>query len=590
MLQHGQTVQTPDLRIGEDAYPITETGTGLRRDFKRILSEVIEENGYEAAESDCIATGFIDHVESGLAQSLSYGAAAALVRADPVGVLARISAVAGRPVRRLLIAPCPDYMLECVADLLPHLDEVVLCDNLKAGRRVEGLPVLCLDDALSRIPEMDACFVATTTGPVARLFVKHFPMDRLATYIDVFRLSFPTEEKDTVRSLLKRIEAAHDPIVILASLFSPTLLETFRALAAHRPVFLVARQWVGEHSNYEILPSGRIKLMENHILCFDDMLLLLKNINNGKIIFIAESMIGSNWDAMKTVITYSYASGIMRFSQVPTAILLYDAVKPIVYNQQYYSVSEIFYKQMLISADYLLLNSNTEEIGNFLRNSCTPNHPIISFYRYSRGATERKPRLDGGFHLAAISTYLGDVEEPSRSEMAYFIRLILQQGIHFHYYSSKESAHKFREKIPAIERNYMHIHDVILDQEELCNELTSYSAGWVTSDLSVFGDIIYHSQTRFFKDLFALFVSSTIPSSSMVFASAGLPIFTNRNLWGIRQVLPRNCTIPLEMSEVGSMQRMIEKIDWPSVWDAAWEHRQNYVIDNQISRLLKFLE
>lgn len=38
------------------------------------------------------------------------------------------------------------------------------------------------------------------------------------------------------------------------------------------------------------------------------------------------------------------------------------------------------------------------------------------------------------------------------------------------------------------------------------------------------------------------------------------------------------------------MQRMIEKIDWPSVWDTAWEHRQNYVIDNQISRLLKFLE
>lgn len=590
MTRNMDTAQAPDLRVGEMDYPIAEIGADLRRDFKRVLSGVIAENGYGEAEADGIATGFIDHVESNLAQSLSYEAAAALLRSDVVGVLSRISAIAGRPVRRLLIAPCPDYIFECVADLLPHLDELVLCDNLKVGRVVGGLPVLGLDDAVARLPEMDACFVATTTGPVARLFVERFPADRLATYLDVFRLVFPTGGKETTQSLLERIESAHDPIIILASLFSPTLLETFRALAVHRPVFLIARQWVAEHLNYEILPSARISLSENHVLCFDEMLFLLKNIKNGKIIFIAESMYGSNWDAMKTVITYAYASAIMRFTQVSVSVLLYDAVKPIVYNYTYYKLSESFYKQMLISANYLLLNSNTEEVGDFLRNSCAPNHPIISFYRYSRGSVERKKRLDGGFHLAAISTYLGDIEEPSRSEMAQFIRLILRQGIHFHYYSGKDISYKFWEMLPKSERDHMHIHPIILDQEELCYEMTAYSAGWVTSDLAVFGDIIHHSQTRFFKDLFALFVSSTIPSSSMVFASAGLPIFTNRNLWGIRQVLPQNCTIPLEMSEVGSMKRMIGEIDWPSLWSTAWEFRQGYMIDNQIGRLLTFLD
>jgi hypothetical protein len=188
-------IQTPDLRVGVDAYPITETGTDLRRDFKRVLSGIIEENGYEARESDRIATGFIDYVESRLAQSLSYDAAAALVHADPRGILARISTVTGRPVRRLLIAPCPDYLLECVGSLLPYVDELILCDNLKAGRVVEGLQVRRLDDVISCVPDMDACFIATRTEIIARLFSEKFPTGRVVTYIDVFRLFFPQKKK-----------------------------------------------------------------------------------------------------------------------------------------------------------------------------------------------------------------------------------------------------------------------------------------------------------------------------------------------------------------------------------------------------------
>jgi hypothetical protein len=132
---------------------------------------------------------------------------------------------------------------------------------------------------------------------------------------------FSHRRKNNLEILLQKIEAAHDPIIILASLFSPTLLETFRALSVHRTVFIVARQWVGEHAGYEILPTSRCRLIDHYILNFDEMLFLLRNIKNGKIIFIAESMSGSDWDAMKTVIFHTYASDVMHFPRIQQQLL-----------------------------------------------------------------------------------------------------------------------------------------------------------------------------------------------------------------------------------------------------------------------------
>lgn len=584
-----------DLNFGVGFPNIVRDDCKLKREFLEIFSGIISENSRSQEDSksqeDCIsiARGIINRVEYGLTKNKPYSDAANEIIDDPCDFLDRISHAVGSKVRRLMIVPCPDYIISCIGALFPHLEQLYVYDNLKAGRQFGDLEILPFREEELNFDQIDACFLATTEPRIAELFLSHIPQEIVVNFTEIF-MEPQVKERNDIKSIVDSINAINDPVIVLSSVCSSTLLQTYKELNKHRTVFFVARYFVPDHPGYGVMPSDKIDITHNYIVDFYDMLYLLKNIQHGSLIFVAESFFHPDWDARLTIPSYAYSTAIMRYSAVPSTILLYDAVKPIARNFEYEGQSAIYYEQMLKSSGSILLSSNSTEMGDFLRHSCARQKKFISFFRYSCAPSNDIPKIDGGFHMAAISVYLGEFKEPSRDNMVKHIVSILDQKIHFHYYSNQAGAHEFRDSLREEIREYLHIHPIILDQKKLVEELTQYHCGWVTSDLSVFGDIISESTTRFYKDIFAIFPASTIPSSALVFACAGLPIITNRGLWGVRNLFPEGCTIPLEMSEVNNLSNIILEHDWEKISEIAQMNRHKYTLEENIGNLIEFLK
>jgi hypothetical protein len=578
-----------DLLFGTGFPDVARRDTALRTEFLDVLSKIIAENGHMAQDVATIAAGIINRVEYGLMKSKLYPEALQEIIVDPKGFLRRIESLVGRPVRRLMIVPCPDYVIQCAEALAPHLEELCLYDNLKAGRRAGGVEILPFDHSALPVDRIDACFSATNDARIASLFLAHLPPGKVASFAEVFAEQVKADGQDSIATITERINVTPNPVVVLSSVCSSTLFQTYKTIDRNRAVFFISRIFVPDHPGYGVMPTEKVDLENNYIVDYDDMLYLLRNIRHGNLIFVSESFFHPDWDARLTVPSYAYSTAVMRFSAVPVTVLLYDAIKPVARNFEYEELSAFYYEQMLQAAGSVILSSNTKEMGDFLRHSCAPEKEFISFFRYSCAPTRDIPKLNDGFHLVAISVYLGEFKEPSRDKMTEHIVSILRQGIHFHYYSSQPGAHRFRESLDEETRRYLHIHPIILDQEELVEEMTQYHCGWITSDLSVFGDIIAKSSTQLYKDIFDIFPASTIPSSAMVYACAGLPVLTNRGLWGIRNIFPENCAVPLEMAETKRLADIIAEQDWPEIWKRSKENRARYTLDSNIGELIGFL-
>ena len=174
--------------------------------------------------------------------------------------------------------------------------------------------------------------------------------------------------------------------------------------------------------------------------------------------------------------------------------------------------------------------------------------------------------------------------------MVPYIRDIIAQGLHIHYYAginSHERVQEFIDTLPAGQRDFFHLHKPIHDLVALANELSQYHVGWSLFNMQIFNEMTTHLEDQFTRDAMDLFTPTTLPSVIWTAAAAGLPVVCNRAMRGVIDMLPDGMAIPLSLSELGNLKAILEGIDWQKIDSIALE---NLDISRQIYKLYDFLE
>lgn len=220
--------------------------------------------------------------------------------------------------------------------------------------------------------------------------------------------------------------------------------------------------------------------------------------------------------------------------------------------------------------------------------------PVISFYRYGMPPKHRLMKLsqiDGERHIVGVTSFFGETFEPNRAESGDFIRGMLRQRIHFHYYSSNRRVFEYQEALEESEKPYFHIHDHIWEQAQLAREMTKYDAGWLVGDEGpTFGRIVAQTKNRLARDLFALFVPNGVPTSSMAYGAAGLPVFASRAITILQEVFPPGCLIPLDPAETPALPAILDRIDWPAAHKTMADNSHRFDAEKNISRLAAYFD
>jgi hypothetical protein len=92
------------------------------------------------------------------------------------------------------------------------------------------------------------------------------------------------------------------------------------------------------------------------------------------------------------------------------------------------------------------------------------------------------------------------------------------------------------------------------------------------------------------RELFALFVPNGVPTSSVTYGAAGLPVFISRQIKVMDEVYPPGCCIPLDMGEIGNLSNIFKRLDWGRIHRTMREQRERFSAFHQIPRLAAFLD
>ena len=509
-----------------------------------------------------------------------------------------IEEAAGRVIRKIGLAPATKIVLENLDWFQDHFDEVYVGDNFKAGETHFGQKVMPMDALLERSGELDAFLLTTNTPEVEELYRKMLPMDKTITISD---LSLPIYQRHFRQSglaratrILEEIEAADKPLVVVGARLLATAEPTFRALeTAGYDVFVIslfdkmANRLRATHD--ETCAVARNALVSTH-----EMLHILTSLKKGFFWIYYDFFCISSWDASRSLITYGYTAALAKMAACPVVLGMYDVIKPVCLNMDRSPEAFALYKTMFDVVDGVILTSNSDHVAAYLRNTLVKDMPVFSFYRYSFPPKEPLKRLsdeDGERHVVGVTCFLGEVHEPNRLETGHSIRSILGQKIHFHYYSDHPVVHAFGESLPEEEQPYFHIEKAIWDQQELIHEMSRYDCGWgVGDEITVFARLICDVPDLHIRELFSLFIPNSVPTSSMAYGSAGLPVVISRMVKVMDEVFPKDCCIPLDMGEVDNLSNIFAALDWTTIHQTMRDERHRFDVFHQIPRLASYLD
>ena len=138
---------------------------------------------------------------------------------------------------------------------------------------------------------------------------------------------------------------------------------------------------------------------------------------------------------------------------------------------------------------------------------------------------------------------LSEFREPSRDAVTSYVEQICRSGIHFHYFCNQNSPAVIAfERSLGDAKKYFHIEPIEKDQKRLVKKLSKFHFGFNPSDHRPFAEGISKLDDRFYQDALSMFMQSTIGTSFLVYASAGLPV-----------LLPRWCTGSAAMLGVSAL-------------------------------------
>jgi hypothetical protein len=535
--------------------------------------------------------GIPGHFRVGSARSISYR----LLSRESDGVL---ESVVGRTVRRIGVAPATQVVLDHLAWFQERFETVELADNFRCGETHAGLTVRSVPEFLERSGDLDCILLATNNPEIEAEYQKVLPPE---TTVSISAFSYPMDlcrfsryGLARAQRILDAIEASPNPIVVLGNKLLATAEPTFAALeGAGYDVFVISlfdKLENQDKSGYD--PS--CELPRNALVTTFEQLYILTHLRKGLFWIYYDFFHNTGWDAANGVIAYAYAAAMLELASRPVVLGMYDVLKPVCLNMERSAEAFAIYKVLLDLADAVVLTSKSDHIAEYLRNTLVKDRPVLSFYRYSFPPPEPLPRLsetDGARHLVGVTSFLGEVFEPNRIETRNSIRSILRQGIHFHYYSDNVKVHAFRNELPADERAFFHVEPAIWDQQVLVRDMSRFDGGWLVGDeATIFARLIGQVEDRNIRELFTLFVPNGVPTSSMTYGAAGLPVFISRQIKVMDEVYPKGCCVPLDMGEVDNLSAIFARLDWKAMHRVMREERDRFSAFAQIPRLKAFLD
>ncbi len=403
-------------------------------------------------------------------------------------------------------------------------------------------------------------------------------------------------------ALARRLDQEkRDVHIFVTHVFPTTWAPLVRALNEHD----IHTVWCGiddprEVDGYGVLETPMVGTTTRAILSLVGVLAFLCSIERCRIMMSGECFYDSNWNAESTTVLYSLVSSVMKTVRRmrPTKnnlnLIMYDGLKPInAAGSSENKAITYYYKRLMGLGDRIIYNSNTELLGSFNQYAIPITTPRIHFYRYSEAPVSPKPRIDihGGrnIHLACITVSLGEFGEPSRDQVSNYVRGIIRSGIHFHYYCMTDhpAILKYKEGLGEY-GGFLHLHPIIKDQTKLVEELHQYHAGFNPSDHVPFAHGIASLHDRFYQDGMSVFLQSTIGTSFLVYAAAGLPVLLPRGCVGAAQLLG-DVAIPVIFSEMGNLRSLLQDCGLERRLALADANRANVHIGTHIERYLDFL-
>ncbi|MFB9887604.1 hypothetical protein [Balneatrix alpica] len=497
----------------------------------------------------------------------------------------------------LVLGPCPDY----VESILPYLQaafpRIVLLDNLKQGRVWQGISILPADELPELEVEKTGYFIPTITEKVIELFQQRFPAEHTITIADLVHRYLPLpQSQQQVEEACQSIEQHPQAVIIVSQYFTTTWIETFRALREQGRKVI----WLGglsQNLGYSIISVDQVPADVSHLLTFPQLLQVLQQVklSDQRLLINIESYIHPQWNMRRAA--YCYLSGAALSAVIaqwqPRAVqvqMLYDPIKGGLDEVEWDAVTARAYRQMMQRCQGVIYSSSVEEMGAFVENALIPEVPRLHLYRFGHASPAlEQERYEDGFHLAALSMLFSEFNEPSRAPLAQVARQVLEQGIYLHYYAGMSPATRaFIDTLPDSIKPFLIVHEPIRDPAALVESIRRCHGGFALSYHQMFYKISTQCTDLFMQEAFKMFATTSVATSSLVYAAAGLPVLASRDFWGYQR-LYQGSLYQMEFSEVGRLAAIMSSPQWQQLCDQAWQQRHRYDIRQHVGRLQDFL-
>ncbi|MBO6504621.1 MAG: hypothetical protein JJ850_04465 [Kordiimonadaceae bacterium] len=501
--------------------------------------------------------------------------------------------------RRLVVAPSSPLFDTVLQDMSEHFENVAFIDKHRGGTPVGGHTIEA-SDTFEVCPD-DLCLILTRNTEAAAAYQNQFGAQNCVNFLKVFDREKMARSAPQLNDFIGKVNATEKPILFSSPRPMGTVASTIRELGrrGYSPFWLGAEEVKEDHQiGYSTPRVSDVAFMGYHIGGLLDNLRTFTSLTHGTVLFHFEAIYPPNWDFNRVAICYAATLAMIRTvkdcrktgSSARFALYMYDAIKPGVKNYHMGGSCGRLYKAMMAEAEAIIFSSYTEPFGDFVSNAVGKDLPRVHCHRYQVMPKNRQPRLTDAYHIAIISVLLEEFWEPSRMGIVPYVREIIGQGVHVHYYAGDVNHPKlaeFRMSIPADRRHQFHLHKPIHDLDELSSELSQYHAGWSLFNMQIFNDMTTHLDDQFTSDAMEMFTPTTLPSVIWTCAAAGLPIICNRSMRGVVDMLPEGMTLPLSLSELGNLKNILDTLDWEKI-DAT--SLDGLDIANQIHKLSDFLE
>lgn len=392
--------------------------------------------------------------------------------------------------------------------------------------------------------------------------------------------------RSKVDAVLARVQAANQPIVFLNNIHRFQYTPMLEALeASGRTVFYVCRGYAETEVGNVLRQAQHADQRRIYLNAFETAD-LLERLEHGVVVVNSESYLSSHFDGLRAVAAEAYLTAMLRITKRPSLLLLYDMVSPFLKNAEYESAYDTVHGHMVRAATSLVLNSNTSMAVEFVKRCYSPPGEVLSFPRYNTLARRFPAARTDGFHLAMAGGFLSDAEQPALiRHMSESVEALLRQGVHVHYYGDRSNADSFARRLGIKEAQRFHRHTVVRDQRVLVEELSHYHAGWMVHSTYQATRVMDAMKTQRMKDAVYVFMLSTVPSSLLLYACAGLPIFINRSMQGVVEDLVEDSVIPVEASEIEHLETWIGELDWEDLRRRAQRNAPRFSMESRFPEL-----